>query len=409
MTSAQPESGAEKPRRSALTIPAFRDYFWANCFATFGMWIIRFLLGWTAWELTESALFVGLTSATLLIPTFIMSPVFGVVADRINLRFGVLATIAGQGLMGLAAGLTDYSGWLTIEWLLVLALLNGMVTAAHHPMRLSVMPRLISRDLLPSGIGLSAMVFNASRIVGPALAAALLTIASTGFSFLAAALLFLIATLLLLRLPTIPPKGEKSEKSLLADLRIGVRFAMSSPIIRVILMLATINGMLGRSVIELLPAISGQILSGDARTLAVLTALAGVGAIAGGLFMSRQRGSEKNLVRAVIIALIANAIFLLPLTLFGNLITVSAIILLVSLCVTVTGTGCQALLQLTTSDEFRGRVMSLWTVITMGTPAFGAFFIGALADWLGFSLVLAVFAMLALLATFLIAPQRRRF
>ena len=409
MTSVQPESSKDSKRISALTVPAFRHYFIANCFATFAMWIMRFLLGWTAWALTESAFFVGVASAALLVPTFILSPVFGVVADRINLRTGILVTIIGQGLMGLSAGLIAYAGWLTIEWLLVLALLNGMVTAAHHPMRLSTMPRLISRDLLPSGIGLSAMVFNSSRIVGPALAATMLTVASTGFSFLASALLFLIATLLLMRLPRMTPQGEKSEKSLLADLKIGIRFAAASPSIRMILLLAMINGILGRTVIELLPAISGQLLAGDANTLALLTALAGVGAIAGGLFMSRQRGSEKRLVRLVIIALAFSAIILVPITLFANLWTVSAIVLLMSVGMTVTGTGCQALTQLTVSNELRGRVMSLWTVITMGTPAIGAFVMGALADWLGFSLVLAGFAVLALIATLSMAPQRHRF
>lgn len=402
------ESTEPEKRLSALSVPAFRLYFAANCFSTFGIWIMRFLLGWTAWELTESAFWVGSVSAIMLVPTFALSPVFGVVADRINLRTGLFSTTAGQGIMGFAAGLIFYSGWLSIEWLLVLALFNGMVSAAHHPMRLSTMPRLIDRTLLPSGIGLSAMVFNSSRIVGPALAAALLTIASTGFAFLVSGTLFAVACALVIRLPIMPARSQTTDKSILHDLKIGVRFAVANPVIRLILTLAMINGALGRTVIELLPAISGQLLAGDANTLALLTALAGAGAIAGGLVMSRQRGSEKRLVRLVLLALVFSAVVLVPLSLFADLFTVSAVVLMLSISVTITGTGCQALSQLTVSDELRGRVMSLWTVISMGTPAIGAFLMGALADWFGFALVLMLFAFISLAATAALAPQRHQ-
>ena len=396
---------AEK-RRSALSIPAFRRYFLASCFSTFGLWILRFLLGWTAWELTESAFWVGVVSATMLVPTFVLSPVFGVVADRIRLRPGLQSTTFGLALVGATAAGAWFAGWLNIHWLLALALAKGMVMAAHHPMRLSMMPQLVTRPLLPSGIGLSAIIFNISRILGPAVAAGLLTLTTTGLVFALSGLLFVFGAAFLLRIPNVPVIGEATDASLLGDLWQGLTFALSSPAIRLILLLAALNGLLGRSLIELLPAFSGQVLGGDANTLAMLTALAGVGSILGGLFISRQRGTEARLINLVLLALLGTSLLLYPLLLWQSLPLVAPLILLLSITMTIAGTGCQAMTQLTVDEQYRGRVLSLWTVITMGMPAVGAFGLGALADWFGFPLVLAIAASMVIGALFWLTPGR---
>ncbi|WP_167856151.1 MFS transporter [Natronospirillum operosum] len=394
-------------RRSALRVPAFRRYFLASVFSTFGLWIMRFLLGWSAWSLTESAFWVGLVSATMLLPTFVLSPVFGVVADRIRLRQGLLSTTFSLGVLGALTAAIWFTGWLDIYWLLLIALAKGMIMAAHHPMRLSMLPNLIERALLPSGIGLSAMIFNLSRILGPAAAAGLLTLTSTGAVFTLSALLFFCGTAFLLRIPDVAATGEKTEASLLTDLGQGMVFALSTPTIRVILLLATLNGLLGRAIIELLPALSGQLLDGTANTLAMLTALAGVGSILGALFISRQRGSEARLINLVLITLLGTSLLLYPLLLWQSLPLVAAMILLLALTMTIAGTGCQAMVQLSVSDEYRGRVLSLWTVITMGMPAIGAFVLGALADRFGFPVVLPLMATAVAAALLWLAPARR--
>lgn len=401
-----PNTKMPRPR-TALASPQFRRYYAASSCSTFGLWIMRFVLGWTAWSLTESAFWVGLVSGAMLAPTFVLSPVFGVVADRIRLRSGLVATTVSQGCIGLMAATAYWLNWLSIEWLLVLALGKGMITAAHQPLRLSMMPRLIARELLPSGIGLSAMMFNSSRILGPAVGAGLLTVSSTGVVFGASALLFFLASALLLRLPSLPPEPRHNPKTLAHDLSAGVQSAWSSPAIRLILLLVLVNGLHGRSLIELLPAVSGQLLDGGAATLALLTGLAGVGSILGGLLMSRQRGSERRLLRLVYASLLLGALVLIPVYWWQQLWALSAMIFALSLFLTVVGTGCQALVQLLVEDQFRGRILSLWTVIAMGAPALGAFVMGALADWLGFDRVLVVFSVLVIGCTLVLLRYRK--
>lgn len=365
------------------------------------------MMGWTAWSLTESAFWVGLVSTAMLIPTFVLSPIFGVLADRIRLRSGLLITTVCQGLVGVSAGIAFWLGWLTVEWLLVLAFFKGMVTSAHQPMRLSMMPRLIDRSLLPSGIGLSAMMFNSSRIIGPAVGAGLLAMTSTGAVFWASALLFFAAVALLFRLPPLPPVAVEVPKTLLHDLGAGLRFVLASPSIQLIFLLVFVNGIHGRTLIELLPALSGQLLNGGADTLAFLTALAGLGSILGGWIMSRQRGSERRLLRLVYLSLGLGAAVLLPVYWFHQLVALSLMIFALSLCLTVVGTGCQALIQLSVGEQYRGRVLSLWTVLAMGVPAIGAFIMGALADAWSFAPVLVGFSLAVITVTLLLLPFRR--
>ncbi len=401
-------SRKRKPaRRSALTYRLYRRYFTASCFSTFGTWITRFLLGWTTWDLTQSALWVGIISSVMLLPTFLLSPIFGVVSDRISARNGMLSTTALQAAIGATAAYVQFIGDFSIPWLIALAASIGSVSAAHHPMRLALIPKLVDRASLPSAVGLSAIVFNSSRIIGPAIGAWLVANASVAIAFACASSLFALSLFFLFSIRSIPANSHSDHHSLLTDLKEGLQFILADPVIKLVLTLTMINGMLGRSVIELLPAISGRLVNGDAGTLATLTAFAGLGSIFGGVIISRQRGNERKMVSLILICLLISGLTLLPTLFVTRVASLTAIIMLLSMSTTMIGTGCQALIQLTVADSFRGRVLSIWTVVSMGVPAFGAFFMGAAADMLGFGPVLIAFALIAITATLLLSKRRR--
>lgn len=394
---------------SALSEPVFRVYFLASCCATLAVWIARFLIGWTAWELTQSAFWVGATSVMLLAPTVLFSPVFGVVSDRIDPRNGMLGTASCNVVICTSIALLFAMNWMTVTVLLGVALAFGCVTSAHHPMRLALMPKLLPRDLLPSGIGLSAIVFNTSRIIGPALGAAILGFAGAQWAYGLAGTLFAATLFLLARVPSSRPEPRENPASLLTDLGAGFRFIGASPVIRLILLMTLVNGLVGRTVMELLPAISGQLAGGTASALATLTAVAGAGSIAGGWIISRQRGNPAGISRLVFIALFVSALVLLPVVWLQGLAPLTPIIAVSSLSMTVIGTGCQALVQLIVDDAYRGRVLSVWTVISMGGPAIGAFLMGGIADALGFGISFVGFALAALVVTLVLMRRRHWF
>lgn len=395
--------------RSALSSPVFRDYFIATSFATLGIWIARFLIGWSVWALTMSPFWVGATSAILLAPTFLLSPIFGVISDRIDPRGGVVTTAMLNTLICVIIAVLFFIDAINLAALLASALAFGCITAAHHPMRLALVPRILSRHLLPSGIGMTAIVFNVSRIIGPALGAGIISIANLGVAFALAALCFSATLAFLLRVPPVAPAARDRSISLMGDLMAGFRFIRQAPLVRLVLVMTLTNGLVGRSVLELLPAISGELTSGSARNLAILTGVAGAGSIIGGLIVSRQRGNLARINRLVMLGLIVSAAALLPLFSFNSLAWLIAVISLSSLAITVIGTGCQALIQMMIDDQYRGRVMSIWTVVSMGSPAIGALVIGSLSEWLGLLPTLVGLAALALTFSLSLTRHRRRF
>lgn len=400
---------SDSKHRSALSEPVFRIFFLASCCATFAVWIARFLIGWTAWELTQSAFWVGAVSVMLLAPTDVLSPVFGVVSDRIDPRNGMLVTASCNVLICSTIALLFTLDLMTVAVLIGVALAFGCVTSAHHPMRLALMPKILPRASLPSGIGLSAIVFNTSRIIGPAIGAGILSLAGAEWAFGLSAVLFTASLFLLSRIPSSRPVPRHNPVSILTDMRAGFRFISRAPLIRLILLMTLVNGLVGRTVMELLPAISGQLAGGSANALAILTAVAGAGSIAGGWIISRQRGNTTGIGSLVFFALFASAAVLIPVYWLSGLTPLIPIIALSSLSMTIIGTGCQALVQLVVDDAYRGRVLSVWTVISMGGPAGGAFLMGALADVFGFGFTFIAFALSAILVTLALARRRHWF
>ena len=395
-----PDNPGDNAHRSAFASTTYRRYFPSAVFSTLGSWLLRFLLGWSAWELTESATWVGVVAGLTLAPALVLSPLFGIISDRINPRNGLLLTIALHALFSGVAGAAVALDAFNLPALLVLATALGVTTSAHTPIRLALVPLLVPRQSLPSAIGYSAMIFNTSRILGPALGAWLLTQGSTALAYGSSALLMLIALPSLANTRVNPPeRHHDAATGFRQQLRDGLRYTAGHRAIRLVFGFTLVNALLGRTVIELLPALSGVLLQGDSATLATLTAAAGVGSIIGGLVVSRQGGGERRLLRLLAFSLFCGAVLVLTLSWTDGLRGVTALIGLLSLTTTVAGTSSQALAQLMVDEGFRGRVLSLWTMVAMGAPAAGAMVMGALADWLSFPAVLLGFGLVCAIAT----------
>ena len=384
---------------SAFKSPIYRRYFPSAIFSTLGSWILRFLLGWSAWDLTHSATWVGIVAGLMLAPALVLSPLFGIVADRINPRNGLLLTISVHALLAGVAGAAVFAGVFELPVLVALALTLGIATSAHTPIRLALVPHLVPRESLPSAIGYSAIIFNTSRIIGPALGAWLLHAASPALAYVSGALLMFAALPSLLAVPVqIDNRPGSAKAGFFRELGDGLRYTRAHTTIRLVLGFTLINALLGRTVIELLPAVSGLLLAGDSATLATLTAFAGAGSILGGLVVSRQGGNVSRLFKLILVSLTLGALLVAALGWFDAVAPVAWVIAGVSFITTIAGTSNQALAQLLVDDKFRGRVLSLWTMIAMGAPAAGAIIMGGLGDIMSFPVVLLGFAVAALCA-----------
>jgi MFS family permease len=399
---------ATQQHQSAFSIQVFRRYFSSSCLSTLGGWIVRFLLGWSAWELTHSALWVGVVAGLMLFPAMLLSPVFGIISDRINPRDGLIVTVALQAVIACAGGVAVLMDWYSLPWLLCLAALIGIVTSAHTPIRLALIPLLVPRAAFPSAVGYSAIIFNTSRILGPAAAAWLTTQTSIATAFFVAMALLIAAQPFLASVSGLPEKADNDTTSLSEQFKAGLLYTRRHRGIRLVFGYTLVNALLGRTVMELLPALSGQLLHGDASTLATLTATAGVGSILGGLMMSRQRSDERRILTLLTICLAIGAICLVPVIWVQGLPSLCAVVMCLSLVTTMVGTGSQILTQLMVADDYRGRVLSLWTVLAMGAPALGVLVMGGLADTLGFATILPGFSLISMAVVALLYRSRGR-
>ena len=373
--------------RSALSDPRFRRYYPASWFSSLGAWLLRFLLGWSAWDLTHSATWVGLVSALMLAPALLLSPWFGILSDRVNPRQGLRLSMVLHSSIAILGAVATWTGANDPAVLACLAAILGVATSLHSPMRLALVTLLVNREALPSAVGYSAMSFNTARMIGPALGAALVAQVSVAAAWVMAAMMFTVSFLGLSLLRIMHQKPEQTSTSLWRQFQDGYQYLLRRVDLRLLLALAALNGLLGRTLIELLPALSGQLLTGDSTDLAILVAMAGLGSVLGGLLVSRQSADLERLLMLVCAAIALAALNLMSLQWFSGMTGLACWVVCLSFVTTLAGTGSQTLIQLIADTGYRGRVMSIWTMLTLGAPALGAALLGIGADSLGFARV----------------------
>lgn len=395
---------ATKARRTALSVPGFRRYYTGFWCAISGFWILKIAIGWSAWDLSHSPWLTGLVAALALLPTMVLSPIFGVYADRIRLKTGVSIIISGQIAVGLAlAGLASLDA-LTVSRLIVLATAWGVFSAAYHPMRLSTIPRLVERELFSSALGMTSVAFNTARILGPAIGGVIIANWGVAVAFLVGTLgylpfLALFAAVTLRERP--PPKSQR--RTVLQELGDGARYALSLPLALPVLLITAVNGFVGRGFFEILPVIAGRVLEAGAEGLAALTSAGGGGAILAGLVLSRVRLRERLLARLLLGVLALTSAIVALAGSVPEMTLACALAGVAGFTASFAGITTQTLLQMATDDAHRGRVMSFWTVVSFGAPSLGAMAIGALGDALGVAPGLAMAGLAGLAATMALA------
>lgn len=385
-----------KTQRRALTSRPFLVYTVANGISSLGLWVQRLAIGWLSWQLTHSEIWVGLIAFSLMGPTLLFSPFFGVMVDR----YEPLRTATAINLLtmvwAVALAILSIAGALSIYVLLAISLLIGTTSAAYTPTRISVLPALVPRDLLPNAIGVSAMIYNGTRLLGPAIAGAVLVALPISAAFLINAVTYLpliFALALVERRKTAPRQHEPFFTRFIE----GIRYSFSHPFVGMQLLLTAWNALFGRSVLELLPVYSDRLYGAAAGGLAVLSGAAGAGALVAAYFSAQLDLNSRQMQFGSATLAILNSITLMLLP-CSNALWFGAI------CIAVVGFGStgsavlsQTVVQVEIEDHFRGRVSSLWGMASLGGSAFGGLTLGFLLTFLGVSGASVVSALLSLI------------
>ena len=336
--------------------------------------------GWLMHRLTSSALMLGLLTFLQFLPVLMFSLYAGVVIDHADKRKLLLVTQTAALVQAAALAALVSFGVVRPWMLLALAFGFGIVNAFDLPARQSFLVELVGKDDLSNGIALNSAAFNTARVIGPAIAGVLVaTLGEAGcFWINAVSFVAVIVSLMRMELPPRPTEGPKAR----APISEGVRYAFGVRPIRNLLLLLGFAAGLGFQYMVLLPVYARDILHAGAQGYGLMVSAFGIGSLFSAVLMTR-RLSRWDLRRNLLIGLstsgVAMAVFAwsrsLPLTLAMGLLAGFGLILYVA--------STNTMLQLTTDDRYRGRVMSLYTLFFIGTAPIGALLSGWIAQHRG--------------------------
>lgn len=374
----------------------FAVYLTGSAFSLHGLWIQRVAIGWLAWELTESEAWLGLLALAELLPVVFLGPIFGVWADRLDRKTVAYITNSINIVLSLLLCVLTALAIIDIYMLWVITALLGCVSSAFQPVRLSLIPSLVPRELLSEAVAAQSIVFNISRFLGPAIAG--VTIAAFGlwaaFAINAVSYFAMIAALLLVDLRR---RGAARERRhFLAEFKEGVSYTYTHPEISWQLLVVMISALTGRAVIVMLPAFAGDIFAGGSAVLATLTSVAGGGAVIAGIVLTRL-GAGQRLKLATVYGTIVTGLLMVVLGWTDSFFAGIAVLAALGFCLTLVGIGSQTVIQTAVAEDMRARVLSLWAAVAFSAPALGGLLIGVAAQTWGLGMTTIVAGILCVL------------
>ena len=367
---------------NALTVRPFVAYFLTNTMSLLGTWIQKVGLGWLTWQITESTFWTSFVSIALMAPVGIIGPFIAVYAESWNMRRAFLITkILMMIISFIIFGLQHFEMH-NIHTLVVTSLLLGLLSAVHHPIRLVFISIVVPRPYLASAIGLNSVSWNMSRVVGPALSGFAIVILGLANTFGLAVILYAPLILALTLLPLEPrARSKPNTDRFFQKLRDGGNVALQTPLIFTALCVVALNSFLVRGVLEIQPAIIGQILGGDSQALATATAAAGIGALLASIWIGLGKLPPDFIQRCLWPMLAVGILGTACLKMTSMIIPMSLIFALTGFTATVAGIGAQTLIQLKVDEDYRARVMTWWSSVSFGSLTIGGVLIGFFGDF----------------------------
>jgi MFS family permease len=370
-----------------LTLPAtlralrYRNmqlFFSGQTISLVGTWMQNVAQAWLVYRLTGSSVLLGLVSFAGQIPVFLAAPVAGIVADRFRRHRVVIVTQTTSMLLAFALAALTLTGTVRIWHIFVLAALGGVVNAFDIPARQALIVDMVSREDLMNAIALNSSMFNASRVLGPAVAGLLVASIGEGWCFFANGVSYIAVIVGLLFIRVAAHKPVKQPGTPLEDVIEGFRFVIGNPAIHYLMILLGILSLTGMPITVLMPIFADRILHGGARGLGVLMGASGIGALAGALLLA-SRQSVKGLGRWVAIAAGAFGVSLIVFAVSRSYWLSCALLLPVGFAMMVEMGSSNTLIHTMSPDHLRGRVMSVYSMMFMGMAPIGALVAGVTA------------------------------
>ncbi len=386
----------------------YRLYFTGQIVSVSGTWMQDTALPWLVLGLTNSPVYVGLLVFARYAPFMLFGLFSGALADRFDNRRFVIVTQAASMVIAAGLAVLAFSGVDEIWPFFVLAFLGGAALVFDAPNRHALTFQLVGRDELPNAVALNSSLFNAGRVVGPAIGGVLIAAVGVGWCFAinAASFLAVLAGLLLMRPAELFPldRGAAGQRPLAAA-REGLSYMWRSPQVKLVLAITLVISATGFNFRVLLPVLASHTLHAGAAVFGVLFACFGVGALLGALASAAlARASWKALVLGA--AGFSGAMLVLAPVRSSAIAAV--LLLVIGFCFSTWSANSQSILQLTAPDRLRGRVLGLYLFAFAGFSPVGGLLAGWLADVGGTRLAFGVAGASGLTVAALAVTQLRR-
>ncbi len=367
----------------ALKSRNYRLFFAGQSLSLVGTWMTRIATSWLVYRLTGSALLLGVVNFAGQIPTLLLTPFAGVLVDRWDRHRILVVTQVLSMLQSGGLAVLTLAGVITVPQVILLQIFQGLINAFDTPARQAFVVQMVEdqRDL-PNAIALNSSMVNTSRIIGPSIAGVLIAVVGEGWCFAidAGSYLAVIVSLIAMRLVRAPRPLRTTR--MLAELGSGFRYVAGSPGLRTPLILMALVSGFGIPYSVLMPAMATVVLHGGPNLYGLLMTSAGVGALAGALYLA-SRPSVLGLGRVIAISTLVFGGGLAAFSM-SHWIWLSLVVLpFVGGGFMVQLAGTNTIVQTIVDDAYRGRVMAYYTMAFFGAGPIGSLAGGMVADRIG--------------------------
>jgi MFS family permease len=380
----------------ALRNRNFRIFWSGNFLSNIGTWMQNVAQGWLVLELTNSSFWLGVVGFCGSIPFLFFTLFGGVIADRANKRRLLMVTQTVMMTLAFILAALAYLHRIHVWGVAAIAFLNGVVMSMNAPSYQAMVPRLVEREDLTNAIALNSAQFNMSRIVGPSLGGYAMAVVGVAGNFFLNGVSFLAVLFALTRI-RYPKEPAPKRESVWLSLRAGFRYLHSERQMWVLMWMTMVVSLLGIPYLTFMPYFAKVQLHSDARGLGLLMAFSGLGAVLGALTVAavgnlRRRGALLTGCGMVFFLCIVGICYSTNFALSSLFAFFEGFdgILMIS-CFNVS-------LQHLSSDEMRGRMMSIYATSFLGLPPLGALLAGELSRHIDTGHALAMMAGVAAVA-----------
>jgi predicted MFS family arabinose efflux permease len=397
-----PAPPAAEPSPSALAplrVPVFRMLWLTWLTANTTMWMNDVAAAWLMTSIAPSPLWVALVQSASTLPVFMLGLPSGAFADILDRRRYFMVTQFWVAAVAIVLCAVVALGWMTAPLLLALTFANGIGLAMRWPVFAAIVPELVSRPQLPAALALNGVAMNASRILGPLVAGALIASAGSTWVFMLNAVLSLAAGFTIMRWRREHKESPLGRERLASAMRVGVQHVWQSGRFRAILLRISLFFLHSTALLALLPLLARSLPGGAAGTFTLLLAAMGAGAIVAALQMQRLRGllQTRTLILAgtILQAVAAVVVAFAP----SIYVAVPGMVVAGSAWITVAN-SLTVSAQMALPDWVRARGMSIYQMALMGSTAAGAAWWGQVATWTNIhdALLMAAVSSVALMA-----------